>query len=193
MITDPFSNYTDNALKSTIAIERILRDMRCNTSLKIGDSPNMDMTTKKETISYGGGRYTYVRQTDTMNITVKDDWYTNVFLNGVSAVTYKQTYMLCLDAAPADQSLLKQEFQDMDFRVFKAKLPVRTVVPTQRKTSWGVYTTHRSVWNTEERFMVATALAQGGDSKCYAALHPNAAASNLKRWLLAEMSKAMNI
>ena len=196
MINDILAGKSNDELKSTIIAERILRDMKYYTSLSFGSDVDVLSHTKKITQKYG--TYSWDSWRDYMDLTVKADWYDTVYLKGISAVTYNNKYTLVLDAVELTIENLKPEFQELGFRIFKAKVPVPTATMIPRTVQgWNgkphTYQIRQEDWNVEERFMVATPLDGGSDSKCYAAKHPNAAAANLRKFLMAQMERAMKL
>lgn len=186
---DKLADYTMEQVKSAYMAERIINRNPCHgygVSFGFGEESDLEIKVEEKTHNWGSHSWTSRRQY--MHYTLKPTWYSDVYLQGLGCVTYKNKTALVLDAAPATDITLREDLALPDFRVYRVKMP-NWVEQPRANNRW------YKVWDVElaDRFMVVTDINDGEDSIAYAALHANAAAANLKKNLMNKMSQMMGV
>ena len=180
---DILADLNMDELKTSYMAEKILREEPMSgwhTEFKIGE-PNVEVAIKKHIRVWGSYRWeTYTRK---VSYTLPSDWYQRVYLAGVGKVTYLNRTTLVMDAEPIDVKL-RDDLNMPGFEVYKVKLPVEV----KRK-----HYSEPQNWEVAERFMVVCHITDGEDSLAFAAKHANAAAANLKKKMMREMSRIMGV
>ena len=193
MLNDKLAGMTENELKTQLQAERILNEnqtYQMDFIIRTADEVSLNITTETKTYTYGS--HSWTRNISYTNLYLKDDWYDKVYLQGIGCVTYKNRTTLVLDAEEQPIELLRSDLRMPDTKVFKVQMPIFSSEASGPKTRWG-YQPTKLVCQQEERFMVATPIAEGEASICYAALHVNAAGANLKRNLMKQMTNLMGV
>ena len=177
---DILANYTPLQLKSAWMAERILNagELTYKPKISLG-SPAASLTIEKHKMTHG--TYTWTRTELIGNLSIPNDWYQRVYLNGLGKVKYYNSYYLVLDAEPSDFKL-KEHLDLPGFSVWKVKLPV--FLEANR---------YNARFEIKEVFMVVCEINDGEDSIAFAGVHPNSAAANVKKVLLNQMQNLMGV
>ena len=184
-INDQYEGFSQDELKATLVLRHITSQFPVsNTVIKFGDEFSHTVDKRTKTQKYG--RYSWTTTHTTLNITLASDWYQETYLRGIGSVKYKGKTCVPTECEELPESALRDDFRGLGLTPYKVKL---LMVDSKYDRKLG----STLLVDTEDRFMVATQLSQGNASKCYAAQHINAAASNLVRYLEKAALEAMGV
>ena len=176
IIKDEFEGWDVNQMKTQYIAHNIMRDLTNYFKLTIGDEPNLTQAVERRTNEYRSYKWSY--DIIMTYLTVKDDWYEKVHLNGISKARYNNLSTIVLDARPLNTNRVRADLRIPDMELYSVLIPV--------KVEGG-----RAKLAPVRRFMCVVPTTAG--AICFAGQSENRAASSLKKNLMTEMKRQMGL
>ena len=188
MIKDPYESKTLIEMKAIHSLYMAFIEYpNIRIDVKVTDNtPSASINVQEIKRTYGNHSWTDRQETTVLH--VNTDWFEKVFLNGIATVYYNNKLNAVIGAIEDDVKKLRSDLQLPGTKLFKCLVPIITAP---------YYNYHNGGWQsgsvtTEKRYIVAQ-YTESGDVFSNAGLSPNRAGANLKRKMMDEMRRKMNL